>query len=87
MLYTALHILYIGSLVQQYKQKLDGVGPIENQPSTDKLHHFVHTKKCDMWHVNILSKFQLPSLSWFVIYDILKIRRKRLTKWMNHEPG
>ena len=27
--------------------ELDGVGPVDNRPSTDKLHHFV----CDMWHV------------------------------------
>ena len=35
-------------------RKLDGVGPIANRPSTDKLHHFVRQKKnlkCDMWHV------------------------------------
>ena len=25
--------------------KLDGVGPIDNRPSTDKLHHFVRKKK------------------------------------------
>ena len=31
--------------------KLDGVGPADNRPSTDKLHHFVPSppqKKCDM---------------------------------------
>ena len=29
--------------------KLDGVGPVDNKPSTDKLHHFVKKKKkCDM---------------------------------------
>ena len=30
--------------------KLDGVGPIDNRPSTDKLHHFVQkkNKKNDM---------------------------------------
>ena len=42
--------------------KLDGVGPVDNRPSTDKLHHFVRRKKLkkikkilhvtrDMWHV------------------------------------
>ena len=33
--------------------KLDGVGPVDNRPSTDKLHHFVrkNTQKSDMWHV------------------------------------
>ena len=25
--------------------KLDGVGPVDNRPSTDKLHHFVNKKK------------------------------------------
>ena len=25
--------------------KLDGVGPVDNRPSTDKLHHFVEKKK------------------------------------------
>ena len=39
------------------QNKLDGVGPVDNRPSTNKLHHF-KTKKidmrqvtCDMWHV------------------------------------
>ena len=56
--------------------ELDGVGPVDNRPSTDNLYHFVQKKNCDMWHVtrdtwhvtydmfggvNILSKFQLPS--------------------------
>ena len=28
--------------------KLDGVGPVDNRPSTNKLHHFVRKKKtCD----------------------------------------
>ena len=39
--------------------KLDGLGPVDNRPSTNKLHHFVKKKKkkkmwhvtCDMWHV------------------------------------
>ena len=29
-------------------KRLVGVGPVDNRPSTDKLHHFVKTKKCDM---------------------------------------
>ena len=29
--------------------KLDGVGPVDNRPSTDKLHHFVQINY--MWHV------------------------------------
>ena len=36
--------------------KLDGVGPVDNRPATNKLHHIVRRKKeeeknCDMWHV------------------------------------
>ena len=31
--------------------KLDGVGPVDNRPYTNKLHHFVRKKKIDMWHV------------------------------------
>ena len=32
------------------KLKLDGVGPVDNRPSTDKLHQFVKKKKNYMWH-------------------------------------
>ena len=37
----------------KFKFKLDGLGPVDNRPSTDKLHHFVRKKKkrkktCDM---------------------------------------
>ena len=37
--------------------ELDGVGPVDNRPSTNKLHHFVEEeekreeKNCDMWQV------------------------------------
>ena len=35
--------------------KLDGVGPVDNRPFTDKLHHFVRKKKDlkknYMWHI------------------------------------
>ena len=76
-------------------QKTRRVGPIDNRPSTNKLHHFVWIKKnlrhvtsdmwnmtCDMlWKVNILSKFQLPR---FVIYDIWRFGGKgSLTHWIN----
>ena len=61
-------IIGVTSLVK----KLDGVGPVDNRPSTDKLHHFVPPRKvtCDMWQVTcILSKFQIPSsyCFWFMI--------------------
>ena len=29
----------------RFVTKLDGVGPVDNRPSTDKLHHFVKKKK------------------------------------------
>ena len=38
----------------KYKKKIDGVGPFDKRPSTDKLHHFVRKKerkKSDIWHV------------------------------------
>ena len=35
--------------------KLDGVGPVDNRPFTNKLHQYVREKKeeknCDMWYV------------------------------------
>ena len=32
-----------------HRYKLDGVGPVDNRPYTDKLHQFVEEeKKCDM---------------------------------------
>ena len=77
--------------------KLDGVGPVDNTSSTNKLHHFVKTR--DMWHVtrdkwhlicdilwgvNTLSKFKLPSSSglWFMIFYRLG-GKGSLTDWMN----
>ena len=42
-------VSYIG-----LQSKLDGVGPVDNRPYTNRLHHFVwkKTKKtCDIWHV------------------------------------
>ena len=41
---------------------------------------------CDMWHVvggEHCLKISAPQLLRFVIYDILKIWRKRLTHWLN----
>jgi hypothetical protein len=32
-------------MIKDYLLKLDGVGPVENRPSTDTLHHFVQKKK------------------------------------------
>ena len=36
-----------------HDMKLDGVGPVDNRPSTDKLHHFVRKKKII---INLFSK-------------------------------
>ena len=35
-----------GGITMVYmKKKLDGVGPVDNRPSTDKLHHFVRKEE------------------------------------------
>ena len=45
--------------IYMFENKLDVVGPVDNRPSTDKLHHFVRKKeedknmtcdKCDVTH-------------------------------------
>ena len=41
MLQKANIIWYATSSIEK---KLDGVGPVDNRPSTDKLHHFVRKK-------------------------------------------
>ena len=42
--------------------KLDGVGPVDNKPSTDKLHHFVEKKKCcGGW--TFIKNFSSPALT------------------------
>ena len=43
------YIYHIICLVTRLHFKLDGVGPVDNRPSTDKLHHFAHQKNvtCD----------------------------------------
>ena len=44
-MHTKLTINDIGFFFKIYAYKLDGVGPVDNRPSTDKLHHFVRRKK------------------------------------------
>ena len=49
------------AVVYIIEHKLDGVGPFDNRPSADKLHHFIKnkkkliknktTKKFDIWHM------------------------------------
>ena len=31
--------------IKHFEEKLDGVGPVDNRPSTDKLHHFLQKKE------------------------------------------
>ena len=48
--------------------KLDGVGPVDNRPSTDKLHHFVQKNVThDMWHIT--------RDTWYVTCDMLHVTR------------
>ena len=49
---------------------LDGEGPVDNRPSTDKLHQFVRGKKKnrDMWHV-ICDMWHMTCDTWHVTHD------------------
>ena len=93
-LYCFYDMLYLKNLV-----KLDRVGPVDNRSSTAKLHHFVRKKEekkitCDTWHVicdtlDFLGgehslKISAPYFSLFMIYDITKIWRKRVTELINY---
>ena len=50
--------------------KLDGVGPVDNRPSTDKLHHFVKKKMtCDMGHVTC-DTWHMTCDTWHMTRDI-----------------
>ena len=52
--------------------------------------HDMWHARCDMWHVvggEHSLKISDPKLFWFVIYDILKIKRKRLTDSVNEWRG
>ena len=51
MIRIADKIIVMDNVFYQDNRKLDGVGPVDNRPSTDKVHHFVWKKKkknCDM---------------------------------------
>ena len=57
-----------------FVNKLDGVGPVDNRPSTDKLHHFVRKKQqknktCDMWHVTC-DMWHVTCDMWHVTCDM-----------------
>ena len=54
--------------------KLDGVGPVDNRPSTDKLHNFVWKKNrhvtCDMRNVT-RDRWHVTCDTWHVTSDML----------------
>ena len=47
------------------KTKLDGVGPVDNRPSTNKLHHFVQKNK----------NIHVPHDTWHVTHDMWHVTR------------
>ena len=50
--------------------KLDGVGPVDSRPSTNKLHHLIHKKnKKYTWHVTC-DTWHLTCDTWHVTHDI-----------------
>ena len=59
------------------RRKLDGVGPVDNRPSTNKLHHFVKKLKIkklwhvthDMWHV-ISDTWHVTCDTWHMTHDM-----------------
>ena len=78
--------------LNQHSYKLDGVGPVDNRPSTDKLHHFVRKTKqkktwhvtrdmwhvtCDTWHMTRLGGWTFSQNLWY--YEDLKEK----DEWMN----
>ena len=53
-----------------FANQLDGVGPVDNRPSTNNLHHFVKKKKmtCDTWHVT-RDKWHVTRDTWHITHD------------------
>ena len=59
--------------------KLDGVGPVDNRPSTNKLHHLIFKKNtCDTWHVT-RDMWHMTCDTWHVTHDTWHV--KRLGGW------
>ena len=54
--------------IQGVPKKLDKVGPLDNRPSTEKLHHFVKKNymTCDMWH--------MTCVMWHTTYDMCQVK-------------
>ena len=52
-------------------KKIDGVGPVDNRPSTNMLHHIVKKKqkKRDMWHVT-RDTWHVTCATWHVTRDM-----------------
>ena len=48
MYYLTLGVRFF--FVYRNTEKLEGLGPIDNTPSTDELHHFVQKEKKKMTH-------------------------------------
>ena len=63
-----------------FLSKLDGVGPVDNRPSTDKLHHFAQKKKRkkkkkkNMWHVT-RDTWHVTHNTWHVTCDTWHVTR------------
>ena len=73
--------------------KLDGVGPVDNRPSTDKLHHFVQKRRrkkrekkwhftCDMWHVTC-DMWHVTCDMWHVTCDMWHVTCDTWHVWGN----
>ena len=71
-----------GLKIFSWYMKLDGVGPVDNRPSTDKLHPFVKKRRrkrrrriffwhviCDTWHVTC-DMWHMTCDTWHVTCDM-----------------
>ena len=54
--------------IHKWACKLDGVGPVDNRPSTDKLHHFVQKKQKNMWHMTC-DTWHMTHDTWHMTHD------------------
>ena len=55
----------------EYTKKLDGVGPVDNRPSTKKLHHSVKKNvTCDTWHMTC-DMWHVTCDKWNMSFDML----------------
>ena len=76
------------AMLWKVKWKLDGVGPVDNRPSNDKLHHFVRKKKrkkllhvtCDTWHVTH-DMWHVTHDTWHVTCDTWHVTHDTWHVW------